>query len=418
MFFWQMPRTRASVSSGKREAVPEPVVEAPAKIEVEVVEDRVPLEFGAPLFQETLLRMLGVLEKLSHGNATCTPHGAQTRVGELTPGQQQTRGIHVQCYERFQKMKPPKFQGGKSEDAHEFLNLCHGMLEALGMVDARGVWFGAIQLRSHAREWWRTFERSRIIGSPPGSLSVIEYEAHFILCVHGSQRGGFLPIHYEYLDGLRRVWRKGIQLEDLIVLAEVTTGPTILSSILVARILIEQASEDLLLQLGIQHIRLGVKVEFSLVFIRIGILILLFDLEPRTKLIFIPHYRMAPAELKELKDLLQDFLIEGFIFPIVSPWGANMSNVRKKDGSMRMCIDYRQLNKVIVMNKYPLPRTDDLFDQFQGGASLFSKIDLRSGYHQLKIRALDIPKIAFRIRYGHYGLFVMFFYLTNALQRS
>ena len=122
---------------------------------------------------------------------------------------------------------------------------------------------------------------------------------------------------------------------------------------------------------------------------------------------------MAPIDLKELKDQLQDLLSKGFILPSVSPWGAPVLFVKKKDGTMRMCIDYRQLNKVTVKNKYPLPRIDDLFDQLQG-ASLFSKIDLRSGYHQLKIRESDIHKTAFRTRYGHYEFLVMSFGLTNA----
>ena len=137
------------------------------------------------------------------------------------------------------------------------------------------------------------------------------------------------------------------------------------------------------------------------------------DLEPGTKPISIPPYRMAPAELKDLKDQLQDLLSKGFIRPSVSPWGAPVLFVKKKDGTMRMCIDYRQLNKVTVKNKYPLPRIDDLFDQLQG-ASLFSKIDLRSWYHQFKIRASDIPKTVFRTRYGHYEFLVMSFGLTNA----
>ena len=102
-----------------------------------------------------------------------------------------------------------------------------------------------------------------------------------------------------------------------------------------------------------------------------------------------------------------------FFGPSVSPWGALVLFVKMKDGTMRMCIDYRQLNKVTVKNKYLLPRIYDLFDQLQG-ASLFSKIDLRYGYHQLKIRASDIPKTAFRTRYGHYEFLVMSFGLTNA----
>ncbi|KAA0067821.1 reverse transcriptase [Cucumis melo var. makuwa] len=138
------------------------------------------------------------------------------------------------------------------------------------------------------------------------------------------------------------------------------------------------------------------------------------ELEPGTVPIFRAPYRMAPVELKELKVQLQELLDKGFIRPSVSPWGAPVLFVKKKDGSMRLCIDYRELNKVTVKNRYPLPRIDDLFDQLQG-ATVFSKIDLRSGYHQLRIKDGDVLKTAFRSRYGHYEFIVMSFGLTNAL---
>nr|BAL46523.1 hypothetical protein [Gentiana scabra x Gentiana triflora] len=124
-------------------------------------------------------------------------------------------------------------------------------------------------------------------------------------------------------------------------------------------------------------------------------------------------YRMAPAELKELKIQLKDMLERNVIQPSTSPWGAPVLFVKKKDGSLRMCIDYRALNNLTIKNKYPLPRIDDLFNQLQG-KKVFSKIDLRSGYHQLKIKVADRPKTAFSTRYGHYEFLVMPFGLTNA----
>ncbi|GJX02316.1 reverse transcriptase domain-containing protein [Tanacetum coccineum] len=124
-------------------------------------------------------------------------------------------------------------------------------------------------------------------------------------------------------------------------------------------------------------------------------------------------YHLAPAEMKELAEQLKELSDKGFIRPSSSPWGAPILFVKKKDGSFRMCIDYRELNKLTVKNCYPLPRIDDLFDQLQG-SSVYSKIDLRSGYHQLRVREEDIPKTAFRTRYIHYKFQVMPFGLTNA----
>ena len=125
-----------------------------------------------------------------------------------------------------------------------------------------------------------------------------------------------------------------------------------------------------------------------------------------------PH-RIAPIELLELRVQLQKLLDKGFIRPGTSPWGAPVLFVKKKDKTIQLCIEYRQLNRVTIKNQYPLPRIDDLFDQLRG-ARVYSKIDLRIGYHQLRVRETDIPKTAFRTCYGHFEFTVMPFGLTNA----
>nr|GEW98942.1 putative reverse transcriptase domain-containing protein [Tanacetum cinerariifolium] len=137
------------------------------------------------------------------------------------------------------------------------------------------------------------------------------------------------------------------------------------------------------------------------------------DLIPGAAPVAPAPYRLAPSEIKELSDQLQELSNKGFIRPSSLPWGALVLFVKKKDGSFRMCIDYQELNKLTVKNRYPLSRIDDLFDQLQG-SSIYSKIDLRSGYHQLRVRKADIPKTTFRTRYGHYEFQVMSFGLTNA----
>jgi len=130
------------------------------------------------------------------------------------------------------------------------------------------------------------------------------------------------------------------------------------------------------------------------------------NLVPGTSPISIAPYGMAASELGELKKLLEELLEKQFIRPSVSPWGAPMLLVKKKDGSMRLCVDYRQLNKVTIKNRYPPPRIDDLMDKLVG-AEMFSKIDLRSGYHQIRVKAKDISKTVFLTRYGHYEYSVM-----------
>ncbi|GJZ69269.1 putative reverse transcriptase domain-containing protein [Tanacetum coccineum] len=137
------------------------------------------------------------------------------------------------------------------------------------------------------------------------------------------------------------------------------------------------------------------------------------DLVPGVASVARDPYRPAPSEMQELFAQLQELSEKGFIRPSSSPWGALVLFVKNKDGYFRMCINYRELNNLTVKNRYPLLRIDDLFDQLQG-SSVYSKIDLRSGYHQLRVRDEDISKTAFRTRYGHYEFQVMPFGLTNA----
>ena len=137
------------------------------------------------------------------------------------------------------------------------------------------------------------------------------------------------------------------------------------------------------------------------------------ELHPGTSPISMTPHRMVPVELQELLVQLQELLNKGFIKPSTSPWGAPVLFAKKKDKTLGQCIDYRQLNRVTIKNRYPLPRVDDLFDHLRG-ARVYSKIDLRTGYHQLRVREIDIPKTAFRTQYGHFEFTVMPFGLTNA----
>jgi hypothetical protein len=137
------------------------------------------------------------------------------------------------------------------------------------------------------------------------------------------------------------------------------------------------------------------------------------ELQSGTTPIANASYKISPLELVELKVQLQGLLDKGFIRPSSSPWGCLALFISKKDKDLRLCVDYRPLNVVTIKKKYPLPCIDILFDQL-AGAQVFSKIDLRFGYHQIKIHAKDIPKAAFTMRYGLYEYLVMSFGLTNA----
>ena len=138
------------------------------------------------------------------------------------------------------------------------------------------------------------------------------------------------------------------------------------------------------------------------------------ELHPSTSPISMTPHRMAPIELQELRVQLKELLDKGFIRPSTSPWSAPVLFVKKKDKTLGLCIDYRQLNRITIKNRYPLPRIDDLFEQLRG-TRVYSKIDLRMGYHQLRVGDTDNPKATFKTCYGHFEFTVMPIGLTNAL---
>ena len=140
---------------------------------------------------------------------------------------------------------------------------------------------------------------------------------------------------------------------------------------------------------------------------------LFIELHPSTSPISMTPHMKAPVELQELKVQLQELLDKGFIRVSTSPWGALVMFAKKIDKNLRLCIEYRQLNRVTIKNWYPLSRIDDLFNQLKR-ARVYPKIDLRTSYHQLRVREADIPKTAFRTQYGHFEFTVMPFGLTNA----
>jgi len=188
--------------------------------------------------------------------------------------------------------------------------------------------------------------------------------------------------------------RDGAQCYVIFTYLEVEGGET------TSVILVVQDFEDVFLE-EVPGLPPRREVEFSI------------DLVLGTGPVSMAPYRMAPAELVELKKQIEELMVKQFIRPNTSPWGAQVLLVKKKDGSSRLCVDYRQFNKMTIKNNYPLLRIDDLMDQLHGSA-VFSKIDLRSGYHQILVKDDDVQKTAFRSRYGHYEYVVMPFAVTNA----
>jgi hypothetical protein len=193
---------------------------------------------------------------------------------------------------------------------------------------------------------------------------------------------------------LRKSTRKGCKIYVILALNDKGVAES-LENLLVVRDFADVFPEEL------PGMPLERKMEFTI------------DLKLRTKAIARTPYRMSTPELQELKMQLKELLDLRLIRPSVSPWGAPIIFIRKKDGSWRLCIEYRQLNKAMIKNQYLFPRIDDLFDQMKG-AMVLSKIDLRSEYHQLWIKEDDIPKTTFRMRFGHYEFIVLPFGLTNS----
>jgi hypothetical protein len=216
---------------------------------------------------------------------------------------------------------------------------------------------------------------------------------------------GWMRAHKALLDTITRVVQLDSPMHDIHVLQ--------LSSISMATLSVHHTAAQSLEVIP-------VACEFSYVFLEelSGMppdrdVEFIIELEPGTTPISRRPYKMTPKELTELIDQLNKLLDKGYIRPSSSPWGCPALFVKKKDQSLRLCVDYQHLNAVTVKNKYPLPRIDILFDQL-AGAKVFSKVDLCSGSHQIKIRPEDVPKIAFSTRYELYEYLIMSFGLTNA----
>ncbi|RVW88173.1 Transposon Ty3-G Gag-Pol polyprotein [Vitis vinifera] len=355
-----------------------------------------------PMSTEGLYRYLGTLAGLVECQARA--------IG--SNGQGQSSSTKDSSFDDFKKLGPPYFSGTSNPtEAEAWIMKIEKFFNVIDCSEEQKASYAGFMEAFYKKYFSDSVRRQKVgefVCLEQENLTVAQYEAKF------TELSRFFPqlIAIEekkavkFQDGLKPYMKNKISILKLSVYSEV-----------VDRALIVEKDNEKLHQYreqqrkrnrndGAHEDLLGLpperEVEFTI------------DVAPGTTPISKAPYRMAPLELKELKIQLQELLDKGFIRPSVSPWGAPVLFVKKKDGSTRLYIDYRELNKVTVRNKYPLPRIDDLFDQLQG-ACVFSKIDLRSGYHQLRVRSEDVPKTAFRTRYGHYEFLVMPFSLTNAL---
>ncbi|KAJ9541583.1 hypothetical protein OSB04_028089 [Centaurea solstitialis] len=328
------------------------------------------------------------------------PQHARGRAFQMTAEEGQTAPKVVKGTHSFVNSMPALvlFDSGAS---HSFVSLSFCALwdresEKLGHVLIVDVADGRIVLVSHIyRGCIMEFSGTKF------EIDLIPIAMKELCVIVGTKQ--LMRVGMDWLDSVeakiicrhKQVWVQTPSGGELLIHGNIAKYGTALRSAVRTRRYLQHSGKGFLTYVRDTH-----KVEFRI------------DLVPGAAPVAKAPYRLAPPEMKELFEQPQELLGKEFIRPSSSPWGAPTLFV-KKDGSQRMCIDYRELNKLTMKNRYPLPRIDDLFDQLQG-ASWFSKIDLRSGYHQMRVREADIEKTAFRMRHGHYEFVVIPFRLTNA----
>ena len=315
----------------------------------------------------------------------------------------------------FQKNNPPMFKGAYDPDgAQKWLKEIERIFRVTECADNQKVRFGTHMLSEEADDWW-VATRTELESAGNAEITWAVFRERFLRKYFPEDVRGKKEIEFlELKQGNRSVTEYAAKFTELskyyTPYDEAVADGAELFMLLAT---LEAKDKLVICDLAVvcdfpdvfpeevNELPPEREVEFSI------------DLVPGTRPISMAPYRMSAVELTELKSQLEDLLDKKFIRPSVSPWGAPVLLVKKKEGTMRLCVDYRQLNKVTIKNRYPLPRIDDLMDQLVG-ASVFSKIDLRSGYHQIRVKTEDIQKTAFRTRYGHYEYSVMPFGVTNA----